>query len=49
MPIEFDKLACVAYSIKKGTAPKWTSKGARELASKNSLEQLKEWCKRAHK
>jgi len=49
MPAAFDRLACVALSIKRSKAPKWVSKGARELARKNSEAQLSEWCKRANR
>jgi len=49
MPAGFDRLACVALSIKRGKAPKWVSANARKLARENSEAQLSEWCKRAHR
>ena len=47
MPAETEKqrrLACVALSIKRGEAPKWVSKAARDMASSMTEEQLRHYC-----
>lgn len=47
MPYSEDqrKCACVAMNIKKGNAPKWVSKAARQMAESMSLAQLEDFCK----
>lgn len=37
-------LWCIAQSIKEGSTPKSFSKKAADIAAKNSLETIKEFC-----
>ena len=47
MPSDTEKqrrTACVALSIKRGKAPKWVGKAARQMAESMSESQLREYC-----